>query len=383
MVAVLYRQLSASSLETKAECMSADYSHLIEEVAARQKLVQSYLFSEENRLDLKLPHLQDAVSSYLRAGGKSLRPAVLMFACGAVGGDENSALPAAAAIELYHTFTLVHDDIIDRDDMRRSVMTVHREFATRGQQELNYDVATAEHYGLSVAILAGDLQQGWAASLLPDLHRTYDVPADLVLNLTFELFNRTQTALINGETIDILQAETPVDDLHEDDVLDMLWQKTGILYEFAGRAGAAIGLNQPDLGHSMVDSVAKFAGKVGVAFQLQDDVLGLVGDSNRTGKSAASDILEGKRTIIVLHSLKQMPERDRQFVFRSLGNRQAGDDDIDRVRRMLVDAGGVEYAKNLAQQYVQDAKSHLDILDNTPQKRLLLDWANYVLVRDL
>src|SRR5690606_36846634 len=116
------------------------------------------------------------VYSYLHAGGKSLRAAVMMFCCGAVGGDEQTAIPAAAAIELYHTFTLVHDDIIDRDEKRRGVPTVHYDFANRGRDELGFDEKTAQHYGMTIAILAGDLQQGWAASLLPDLHRKYGIP---------------------------------------------------------------------------------------------------------------------------------------------------------------------------------------------------------------
>ncbi|HRF94422.1 MAG TPA: polyprenyl synthetase family protein, partial [Aggregatilineales bacterium] len=91
--------------------MSELFAHLTTVISARQSLVKNYLFSEQNRLNFAYQHLQDAVYSYVNAGGKSLRPAVLMFACGAVGGDELTAIPAAATVELYHTFTLVHDDI--------------------------------------------------------------------------------------------------------------------------------------------------------------------------------------------------------------------------------------------------------------------------------
>ena len=103
-----------------------DFSTLIEAVSERQKHVKAYLMSRVPQF--LHPHLQAAVTSYIEAGGKSLRPGVLMFSCGAVGGDERLAIPAAAAVELYHTWTLVHDDIIDRDERRRGSPTVHAQF---------------------------------------------------------------------------------------------------------------------------------------------------------------------------------------------------------------------------------------------------------------
>jgi geranylgeranyl diphosphate synthase, type I len=312
-----------------------------------------------------------------------LRPAVLMFACGAVGGDEETALPAAAAVELYHTFTLVHDDIIDRDEMRRGVQTVHAEFRDRSHQQMGFDAATAAHYGLAIAILAGDMQQGWAASLLPDLHKTYGLPPELALNLIAELFHRTQVTLINGETTDIIQAETPIDQLSEDDVLDMLWQKTGILYEFAGRAGAAIGLKEPNLHHPTVEAVSAFASKCGTAFQIQDDILGITGDTATIGKDAGSDIREGKRTIIVLHSLKNMNVKDRDFTMQVLGNYDAAQEDLNKVAALLVENGGVSHAKALAQQYTQEALDHLDVLSDNTYKQLLVAWAEFITERTL
>ncbi len=360
-----------------------DFTQLIHEIGQRQALVKSYLAAPQNRIGFTYKHLEDAVYSYVNAGGKSLRPAVLMFCCGAVGGDEQIAIPAAAAVELYHTFTLVHDDIIDRDEMRRSVPTVHTDFARRARAELGMDDATADHYGLAIAILAGDMQQGWAASLLPDLHFHHGLPAELALVLVRELFRQVQITLINGETVDILQAETPVEQLNEQQVLDMLWQKTGSLYAFAGRAGAAIGLRLPTLEHPVVTAIGKFTGECGIAFQIQDDVLGVVGDQKRMGKPVGSDIREGKRTIIVLHSLERMSAAQRQFALSVLGNREASDSDIEEVVDLLDQTGGIQHARDLARHYVQDALEHLRILADTPQKSLLRSWADFIIQRDL
>lgn len=358
-----------------------DFTYLLDEVGLRQQWVQAYLFGEDAQMRFNHPHLEAAVYSYIRAGGKSLRPAVLLFACGAVGGDEHTAIPAAAAVELYHTFTLVHDDIIDRDETRRGVPTIHTAFAQRGAADLKLDPDTAAHYGLAIAILAGDMQQGWAASLLPDLHRLHGLPAELALNLVSELFRKTQATLINGETLDILQAETPPQDLTEDDVLSMLWQKTGVLYEFAGRAGAAIGLRTADLADEKVQAMAAFAGKCGTAFQIQDDILGILGDPDHIGKPVGSDIREGKRTVIVLHSLAQMAEKERDIVLTTLGNRTATDAQVQQVTHLLLEAGGVERARSLANQYVAEALTYLEVLPETPQKALLRAWASYITER--
>ncbi len=360
---------------------NVDYSTLLDEVGKRQSLVKSYLFSEEHRLAFDYQHLEDAVYSYIKAGGKSLRPAVLMFSCGAVGGDERRAVPAAASIELYHTFTLVHDDIIDRDTLRRGSPTVHVEFSEKARKELGYEAGAADHYGMSVAILAGDLQQGWASALLPRLHEEFQVPAELALNLVAELFGRVQLLLVRGETLDILFSQMPIEKLSQERVIEMLWQKTGVLYEYAGRAGAAIGLNQPDLRDKQVEMLANFTGKCGIAFQIQDDILGVVGNEAQLGKKVGSDIREGKRTLIVLGSLPNMTPAQRQFALSVLGNQEATHEQIQEVTDLLRTAGGIDQAYRIAQGYIQEGLAQLDRLPESHQKDLLKAWATYLIER--
>ena len=149
----------------------------------REKIT-SYLLSDTAKRDFKPCHMQEAALHYLSKGGKSLRPATVFLACKAVGGDEEIALPAAAAVEVYHTWTLIHDDIIDRDDRRRGHSTVHEEFYRRALNEMGYPEEEARHYGLSVGILAGDILQGWSVSLLGNLFHTDAVDPKLVTFLT-------------------------------------------------------------------------------------------------------------------------------------------------------------------------------------------------------
>lgn len=360
---------------------NTDFTPLLEAIDSRQKEVKAYLFAEENRVHFGHPHLDDAVYSYVKAGGKSLRPAVLMFCAGAMGGDERAALPAAAAVELYHTWTLVHDDIIDNDDLRRGHPTVHVEFAERARQELAYSPELAAHYGLSIAILAGDMQQGWAVSLLANLAQNPTIPPMLAINLINQLFRTVQIALVRGETLDIAYSRTPIEQLSDNQVIDMLWQKTGILYDFAGRAGAAIGLRETDLSRREVEQVASFTGKCGIAFQIQDDILGITGQEKQLGKPVGSDIREGKRTLIVLEAMRRINSAEKSFALSVLGNPDAESADITEFIDLMRRCGAIAHTEDLARGYVEEALSNIADLPNSDYKNLLHLWAGYMIDR--
>lgn len=355
---------------------------LLEEVAKRKKMVHQYL-REKDRPDRFRPDdIYRGVHSYLGAGGKSLRPAVLLFSCGAAGGSEERALPAAAAIEVYHTWTLVHDDIIDRDPLRRGIPTVHESIKRQAMKKLGLREAEASHYGLSMAVLAGDLQQGWTISLLTELAREKGVNPILVLQLILDLEVDVQCALIEGEALDVLYSKLPVQQLTEEKIIDMLWKKTGALYQFAGRAGAMIGVDQPNPRHQVVESLSAFASNCGIAFQLQDDILGITGDQRKLGKPVGSDIREGKRTVIIHHALGEAGAADRRTILRTLGNPKATAGDARRTTRILEEAGSLAYTAELAQKYVRKALAALEPLPMSDYKKLLLSWANYMINRE-
>jgi len=326
-------------------------------------------------------HIHDAALSYLKGGGKSLRAAVLMLSCGAVGGDELIALPAAAAIEIYHTWTLVHDDVIDKDDRRRGAPTVHTEFARRATSDLGWQGADAEHYGLSIAMLTGDLQQGWSWLLFFDLFNKNNVNPALVLQLVTELATRVHTNLIEGETLDIQYSHYPVGKLSEDEVTNMLWKKTGVLYEFAGRVGAAIGLNDANPNLAYTRAIADFCSRSGTAFQIQDDILGILGDEAQLGKPVGSDIREGKNTLLTLKALSLANSQQRETLLSALGHHDAAHDDIVKVIELMRDLGVVDYAQQTAHRHIEQAIESLDILPDSEYKHLLVDWAEYLVER--
>lgn len=360
-----------------------DFAPFLAAVSQRASQVRNYLLDDSRTPHFAHPHLQQAVLSYPQAGGKMLRSAVMLFACGAVGGDESRALPAGAAVELYHTWTLVHDDIIDRDDLRRGIPTVHAQFRDIAHNELGYPLEQATHYGLSVAILAGDMQQGWSTSLLTNLWREQGSSPELTLNLITRLFSQVQNTLVDGEALDILYSHTPFDQVSPDQILDMLWKKTGVLYDFAGRAGAAIGLQTPDLEDPRVALIADYTGRCGTAFQIQDDILGLVGDLKTLGKPVGADIREGKRTLIVLHALPKLTPTERDFALSVLGNSKATDIEVHQVIDLLDKAGGIDYARQLARDSVEQALDHLTALPESDSKHWLAQWGHYLVEREV
>jgi geranylgeranyl diphosphate synthase, type I len=356
------------------------YDFLLEQLGRRKQLVQQYLMQEEYQQRFRPAHIRDAALSYLRMGGKSLRAAVLLLSCGAVGGDEEIALPAAAAVEMYHTWTLVHDDVIDRDERRRGTPTVHVEFTDRAQTDLGLQGEEARHYGMSVAMLTGDLQQGWSWSLMFELYLKNRVDPGLVLTLTQEMATYVHPTLIEGEILDVQfshHAERPTEAM----VTDMLWRKTGVLYEFCGRAGAAIGLNDPNPEHPQTKAIRRFCSLSGTAFQIQDDILGVIGDAQKLGKPVGSDVREGKNTLLTLRTLERADERQRAFLDRTLGDPAASADEVAQVVDLMRDLGVIDDVQRLAHSYIDEAREQLLALPPSPQRELLDLWARYVVER--
>ncbi len=352
------------------------------ELEKREKIVTSYLNAEEYESWFYPPHLKEAVYSYINRAGKRLRPAVLLLSCGAVGGNEEDAIPAAAAVEMFHTWTLVHDDLIDNDTKRRGGYTVHTQASLMAKQEMHYTDSQAKDYGRDIAVLAGDVQQGWAVSLLCDCSLKRRVKPEVTLTLVKILESYVINTLVSGETLDIQFAKQKIESFEPDQIVDMLWRKTGALYEYSAKAGAMIGLSTTDIGDRRVKALSNFTSKCGTAFQLQDDILGIVGNEKQLGKPIGSDIREGKRTIITYYAFKKASPQQREKLESILGNPDATREQIDEITRLLVHLGGVSETKRLAERVIQEALPELDILSDSHYKKLLLAWADFMISRE-
>ena len=354
---------------------------LMKALHEREQKVNEYFTQPRFHDWFKPKDLEEAVFAYINRSGKRLRPAVLMWSCGAVGGKEDLVIPAAAAVELFHTWTLVHDDLIDNDDKRRGGPSVHKLGQTFASEKLGYDDERAAEYGRDLAVLTGDSQHGWNVSLLCECARTGGVDSRVVIEIIYNLESYVVNTLIEGETLDVQYAKTPIEELTGEDILKMLWMKTGVLYEFAARAGAMLGLNTPYKDHPTVAALSKFASSCGTAFQLQDDVLGLLGKEEKLGKPVGSDVREGKKTTIVYYALKTAKPDDRKFLLKTLGNRDASSEDVQKATDLMVSLGAVEKTSKLALEHINKALPELDVLPDSEYKSLLQAWAHFMINR--
>ncbi|NLY88364.1 MAG: polyprenyl synthetase family protein [Firmicutes bacterium] len=356
-------------------------------VFLKEKEKQILAFIEESEVQkyIQPKDLYDAVRAYIFRPAKRLRPAVLIMACGCLGGAEELAIPAAAGGELFHTWTLVHDDLIDNDDFRRGSPTVHRLMEEAGRTGFGLDESQAKEYGRHIAILSGDMQHAWAVNLFIDLAVKKKLDPLVVLKIISWLESYVIGSLLGGEALDVQLGISDITgglDFSEDEVIKMLWLKTGVLYEFAGLAGAMIGKGTADFDDPEVKAVKEFTGLCGIAFQLQDDILGVLGDEKTLGKPVGSDIREGKKTTILYEALRNADENQRRTILQVLGDKNAGADEINRIIDLFKELNGVDYTKQLAAAYIKKALPCLDPIPASKYKDLLLQWADFMINRD-
>jgi len=163
----------------------------------------------------------------------------------------------------------------------------------------------------------------------------------------------------------------------------MLRKKTGILYEFAGRAGTAIGLGDATMTDPRIAYMGDFCSRCGTAFQLQDDILGVIGSAEKTGKPVGADIREGKKTLIVYHALLNANDAQKRELLSIIGKANATADEVARATELLTSLGGIDYTRDLANQMVDEGLELLSRLPTSNYRDLLQQWAEYLVDRQL
>ncbi len=323
--------------------------------------------------------IREGALLYFFRGGKRLRPALLRLFAGVYGGKEKeeAALPAACACELFHNWTLIHDDIIDKDLTRRGGPSVH---AHVQNQYLPFaDADAAFEYGTDAAILAGDALHAMstrALTLLPQ----YGVDAAVALELIRLMDGEIVDRLICGEALDTRFGRIPLT-VTEDEVVHMIHGKTGALFSFCSMAGTMIGLGLPDHTDPRVQNAARFSYDCGLAFQLQDDILGILSDEQTLGKPVGSDIREGKNTLIRHYAYQAATPKQKEILDHTMGNRSATDREIQQSKQVLLETGSIQRVRALAQDAVRRAEQALSQIPENPYKELICAWANTMVKR--
>ncbi|MCG7406313.1 polyprenyl synthetase family protein [Paenibacillus sp. ACRRX] len=219
-------------------------------------------------------NLKESMMYSLMAGGKRLRPVFVLAACESLGGNVQSAMPVACAVEMIHTYSLVHDDLpaMDNDDYRRGKLTNHKV------------------HGEAMAILAGDGLLTHAFYSVTQATRQYGVPADIILTVAEELsYYSGMIGMVGGQAADML-GEQGVTSIQQLEYIHL--HKTSDLIVFSLRAGARIG----GANEQQIAALTEFGRKLGLAFQIQDDILDIIGDETLLGKQKGSDEKSGKVT---------------------------------------------------------------------------------------
>ncbi len=278
-------------------------------------------------------------------GGKRVRPLGLLLGHRAGGAiDDDAALGPALALELLHTCALLHDDVIDRASTRRGQPTVHHAFAETHRQAGWHGDAAA--YGEAVAILLGDLAFVYADELF---FEATTQPASTLA--AFHRFTAMREEVMAGQYLDLHAALTGMSDRHTAERIATL--KSG---RYSVSRPLQIGAVLAGSDEPLVSGLRAFGDPVGRAFQVRDDLLGMFGNEQATGKSASSDLAEGKRTLLIAYALERLAPAD-QAQLEAILNAGVVTDADARVARQLIDSSG---ARQAAEQYISDELSRAD-----------------------
>ncbi|MCD6568147.1 MAG: polyprenyl synthetase family protein [Dehalococcoidia bacterium] len=277
--------------------------------------------------------------------GKFLRSILCLLSCRAVGGEPGRILPVAATLELIHNFSLIHDDIQDASPERHGRPTVWK------------------LWGQSQAINAGDVM--FALAILASLRLRKNGISDEAVLHVFRLLSETCLELCEGQYLDI-EYENKIGATVED-YLGMIRKKTAALIAACTSLGAYLGG-----GGAKVTHLSEFGEKLGMAYQIHDDILGIWGSQKETGKSVRGDIQQRKKTLPVLYGLWNSQGGDRLKLERLYSGGNIDDSDVSTVMSILTEVGAKDYARKLAQEYYEQALRHLEAseLDDVSQSPL-------------
>ncbi len=316
---------------------------------AKEKMY-SYIEEFNSYLEKKVPANPEEVfldvKEYIFRGGKRIRP-LLMFAVGeCFGFDKKSLYDYASAIEMFHNFTLIHDDIEDNSKLRRGKPTLHIK------------------HGIPVAINLGDALYTYVWNYLLSLRTNEN-------ENIIEHIGNSFSKVVEGQGYELYWIKNEIYDVKEEDYFKMVTGKTASLIATSMRVGALNRYEKEEIYNAGI--------KIGISFQIIDDYLNLFGDVEKYGKTIGDDISEGKRTLMVIHALKNLQESEKKRLIEILKMHSENPEIIKEAIELIKSSASHSYAKEKAEQLYQEALSIIEKLDNN---EFLLYLANLVIKRE-
>jgi octaprenyl-diphosphate synthase len=298
------------------------------------------------RLDSDVALVRQVAEYIIAAGGKRLRPALVLLAAGATGYRGGHHIELAAVVEFIHTATLLHDDVVDESELRRGRKTANAEF------------------GNAASVLVGDFLYSRAFQMMVGVKsmRIMEVLADAT------------NAIAEGEVLQLLN--THDFGVTEPTYIDVIRRKTAKLFEAAAQLGAILG----NAGIEIEQGLARYGMHLGTAFQLIDDVLDYSGDAAHTGKNLGDDLSEGKPTLPLIYVMKQGAPEQAELVRSAIEH--GGRDEFEAVLRAIHATGALDYVRRKAQEEARAARKEISPLPNSKYKDSLLELAAFAVERD-
>lgn len=306
------------------------------------------------------------------AGGKRLRPALMYYGYLAINGKEkNKIIRTAVSIELIHIFLLIHDDIIDKDNKRHGIDTIHFRYKKLGRKlfpKTDYD-----HFGNSMGIIVGDM----VSALGNQIIFNSEFSPELIMKALSKLQSVVSMTVI-GEAQDVYIGYRGK--ASEEEIIEMYKNKTArYTVESPLHLGAILG----GADDKILENLSKLAIPIGIAFQIQDDILGVFGSERKIGKSVGSDVQEGKQTILVSRAMEKSDRKQRKILNSLLGKNDLTIQDVKKFREIIRETGSLDYAQNMAQKFISQGKREIEKAKISKEAQdFLLGIADYMTNRE-
>jgi geranylgeranyl pyrophosphate synthase len=302
-----------------------------------------------------IPEVYEPISEIIKRGGKRARPMLTLLTCRALDGETGRAIKPASLIELFHTFTLVHDDIEDDSQMRR------------GKPTLNVK------YGIPIALNCGDAMYTLVWNKLSEIEET----PETILELQ-HMFSSAFLRVVEGQGLELSWYHSKKFNVTEQEYYSMVGGKTGALMALSCETGAYLA----DADAKTRARLNDFGEKIGVAFQIQDDVLNVSGEFSKYQKEIGGDITEGKRTLIVSKTFEKCNKEEHAELTRILEAHTTSQKDIGYAIALFKKYGAMDYARKKAIELIEESKILLEHLPDNESKKSLMKMADFFVSRE-
>jgi octaprenyl-diphosphate synthase len=298
-----------------------------------------------NNLGSNVPLVEKIAHHIVEGGGKRLRPLLVLLAANAAGYKGEQHIPLAAVIEFIHTATLLHDDVVDNSELRRGNATANAQ------------------WGNAPSVLVGDFLYS----------RSFQIMVEIGRMEIMQVISHATTIIAEGEVLQLLNQRNP--DTSEESYLQVILGKTAMLFEAATEVGAILA----DSSAKDREALRLYGRHLGIAFQIVDDLLDYLSDSETMGKNVGDDLAEGKATLPLIHAMRVGSDEDRVLIRHAI--RKGGLDDLSPVLEIVQRNGSIDYSRQKATEEIDKAKRAIACLPETSFKETLNQIADLAIAR--